>query len=280
MNHGTRPTRLKHTDFDFLKSHKFGIAVKPQIPNELFCDAGLLMQNQEARDDEFTPPVPPLPFGCTDYATADIATDLTKMVRNPLDLEAVTNANAQGGIDIRVAMDAGRRLNWFKQYFNIRASGMLDWFESFQVAQVTGVAAGEARAISFGTPWFDSWQKAAFQGQAIMPMPTKEELDAIHADNNAFPWHNSVLDGFTSKNGVLLYRDKSWQGNQVGDRGFLYFPREVINMVMTIPGTVAYVPSNTPVANPLPVDLPTLRWLVSFLQTFLEKLRIKLQGIL
>src|SRR5436190_22775353 len=39
-------------------------------------------------------------------------------------------------------------------------------------------------------------------------------------------------------------RNKSWQGTTVGDNGWLYFSREVVNVVMSIKGTVAYTASN------------------------------------
>ncbi len=268
MNHGARPTCLSHTDYDFFKNHKFGVAVKPTIPNEYFADAGLLNPNQEITDTEFTPPTPPMPFGCTNFAQAGLATDLTKQIHNPNDLEAVTHANARGGIDIRESLDGAVKLGWIKSYFNVRPTGMYDWFESMQLSQVVGLAAGENRSLSVGYPWFSSWEQAALAGTKIMPMPTDTELAAIRKDSNAFPWHNPKDDGFTSINGRLVYRCFSWQGNIVDP---VNFPREVINMVMTIPGTVAYTASNLQMNNPLPIDLSTIQWILSFCRNLLKK---------
>ena len=267
ISNGARPTRLSHKDYDFFKSHKFGSLGTPTIPDEYFADCGLTMPNQNQMDTEFTPPTPPMPFGCTDFAQADLRTDLIKEKVNPNDLEAVTKANARGGIDIRESLDAAITLGWFKQYFNIRAKGVFDFLESFQLAQMTGLAAGEARAITWGTPWFATWENAVLSGQKIMPMPSDSEF----ADLRNLPWHNSVLDGWTTLNGVQVYRNKSLQGNQIGDKGFIYFPREVINRVMTISGTVAYTATNVGVDNPLPIDLGTIQFILSWMRNLLNK---------
>ncbi len=270
MKNGTKPTKIDHRDFDFHKSHRFGF-VKPSIPNEYFADAGLTMPNQEVADAEFTPPTPPMPFGCTDFTHADLRTDLTKQITNPSDLEAVTHANALGGYDIRASLNAAIKLGWFKQYFNISARGIWDWFDSFRLAQTVGIAAGENRSISWGTPWFPSWEQAALEGRFLMPMPTDNELTIVRNDQNAFSWHDSKLDGFSSENGILYYRDKSWQGTGVGRNGFIGFPREVINMVMGISGTVAFTATNTPVDNPLPIDTSAIQWILSFCRMLLKK---------
>jgi hypothetical protein len=266
MKSGTKPTRTDHRDFDFIQSHNFG-SISPTFKDEFFADAGLTMPDQETADNEFMPPTPPMPFGCTDFASAELATDLTKLKHNPNDLEAVTHANALGGYDIRKSLQAAIALGWFKQFFNITASGVLDAFDSFRLAQLAGVDVGENRSISWGTPWFPSWEQAALQGKSIMMMPTTAELASI----STMSWHDSKLDGWTPKNGVAVYRDKSWQGNLIGDGGFLYFPREVINAVMGIRGTVAFTATNNPVNSPITINTTTLEWLISALQNLIER---------
>lgn len=269
--HGARPNRISHRDYDFFKSHKYAGVATTVFKDEYFADAGLTMPNQEVPDTEYVPPTPSMPFGCTDFTQADLATDLTRIIHNPNDLEAVTHANAKGGYDVRASLDSGRSLGWFKQFFNIRTAGRLDYFDAFRVAQVLGINVWENRSITWGTPWFPSWEQAALHGTAIMPMPTFEELDAIRKNADAFSWHNSKLDGWTTRDGIPVYRNKSWQGNMVGDRGFIYFPREVINMVMTIPGTVAFTATAQGVDNPLRIDVTGLQWIVSVLRNLISK---------
>ena len=265
MKSGTRKTKQSHRDYDFLLSHRFGslTPTEADIPDQYFADAGLTVPDQETEDFDFYPPVPPMPFGCTNEAQADVTTDLTKTKHSPSDLEAVTHANTLGGYDIRKSMDTARSLGWFKSYFNVTNSGITDHFDAFRIAQVMGVAANENRAISFGTPWFSSWEQAALKGQYIMPMPTDDELKNV----NTMPWHNSVLDGWHSVNGVLVYRDKSWQGNQIGQGGFIAFPREVINTVMGISGTVAFIPTLVAVQSPITVSLSVIPLILSVLRS-------------
>lgn len=270
IKHGTRPSRIDHRDYDYIKSHNFGAitAGDAQFPDEFFADAGLTMPNQETVDAEYTPPTPAMPFGCTNYTQADLATDLTKQIHNPNDLEAITHANAKGGLDIRESLDAARKqLGWFKNFYNIRASGRLDFTDSFRLAQITGLNQNENRAISWGTPWFLSWEQALLRGDSIMPMPTTTELNSI----SSLPWHNSKLDGWTTKNGILVYRDKSLQGNTIGDRGFIYFPREVINVVMGISGTVGFTATNIPSFAPQTIDITRLQYILSLLRSLIAR---------
>lgn len=292
MRNGTRPTRIDHRDFDFFKSHRLAGATTSdvQFPDTLLTDAGLVMDDQEMADYEFMPPTPAMPFGCTDFSQAGLATNLTKIIHDPLPLDNVTHANADGGYDIRQSLLAAVGLGWFKQFFNITKSGAFDWFDSFRLAQLAGAGAGETRSISWGTPWFTSWEQAALAGKSIMPMPTADELASVAASGSLWgrfkmlfgivgvlepiPWHNSILDGFSNQfavaPGTLFYRDESHQGKTVGDGGFLYFPREVVNAVMGIPGTVAFTPSNTPILNPVTVSLSTLEWILSIVQNILS----------
>lgn len=297
MKHGARPTRIKHTDYDFLKTQRFA-GVSPTFVDEFFADAGLTMPNQNAPESGYVPPVPPLPFGCTDYGQSELATDLTKTIHNPNDLEAITHANVKYGIQIRDSLDAclspsllhPERLGWIKRYYNIRAQGRIDSFDAFRLAQVLGLDVGEKRSITWGTPWFPSWEAAIFgnvivkqpdgsystmsggERKIVMPMPTDAELALARAWDPSIPWHDSKLDGWTKKNGTVVYRDKSWQGNEIGEGGFIYFPREVINTVMGIPGTVAYVASNLADANaPQTIDISTLQWIVSWVRVLLQR---------
>lgn len=277
MKRGARPTRIKHTDYDFLKSHRFGsiTAADAQFPDEFLADAGRTMPNQETQDADFTPPTPPMPFGCTNFTNAELKTDLTGVIHSPADVESVTHANALGGYDIRLSLDActmatllhPNRLSWFSQYFNIRASGALDFFDSFRLTQIAGVSVGEKRSISWGTPWFPSWEQACLTGQMVMPMPTLQELQNVSSTG----WHDSKFDGWKIINNVAMYRDKSWQGNKIGDQGFIYFPREVINRVMMISGTVAFTATNKPVNSPLTINVTTLQWLISALRNLIQK---------
>ncbi len=265
VKNGTRPTRQKHTDRDLFKS--FGAVIPPSFPDEYLCDSGLTMLDQNA-DGE--------PYGCTNYSQADLATDLTGKIHNPADLEAVTHANAKGGYDIRDSLDAARKiLKWFTGYYNIRASGILDFFDAFRLAQLS-VKDVEKRSITFGTPWFPSWEIACNsidpstgKHYFIMPMPTDAELKAIRSSSNTFGWHDSKLDGWTTRNGIVVYRDKSWQGTNIGENGFIAFDRATINTVMSIKGTVGYTGTNLIPTSIQTVDMGLVAFIVSYVRSLL-----------
>ena len=300
MRNGTFRTRKNHLDTDFILTHRMGAATTSdiQFPDTLLTDAGLIMDDQETADYEFTPPTPAMPFGCTDFSQAGITTNLTGTIHDPLTLDNVTHANASGGYDIRQSILAAINLGWFKTFYNVTASGALDWFDTFRLAQLMGSNAGETRSITWGTPWFTSWEQAALNGQSIMPMPTDDELNVAQQQNGllgaihkiryflhkkyfggtigVIPWHDSILDGFSNQfkvaPGTLLYRDESHQGKNVGDGGFLYFSREVVNAVMSVSGTVAFTPSNQAPSSPISVPLSTLEWILSIVQNLLQDL--------
>lgn len=281
MKSGTRPTNIDHRDRDFHRS--FGSVVPQTFPQEYLCDAGLTMPDQESVNTFFIPPVPPLPYGCTDYTQSELATDLVlgKQVFNPQDIENITGANKNGGYDIRMSLLVAKALGWINGFYNIKTIAGLDYFDAFRLAQLVG--APEKRSISFGCPWFPSWE-AAIQGNiliqnsdgsfttrsggdsiSIIPMPLPSELATISKNPLAYGWHNSKLDGWKMFNNQLVYRDKSLQGKNIGDGGFIYFSRTVINVVMGIQGTVAFTATNNEPTNIVTIPVTYLQWIISII---------------
>jgi len=281
MQNGTRPTKIDHRDFDYHKS--FGSVVPPTFPTSFSTDPGTIMPNQNAVDTAYEPPVMPQPEGCTNEATAKLATNLTNgtVIYRPDVLELITHANANGGSDLRTSLSAAVRSGWINAYFNIQAF-QLDFFDSFRLAQISGIP--EMRSISWGTPWAPSWEAAFNAGVGIMPMPTQDEIIAIHQQVGTFgalhkihhwvrhklfggigiiPWHDSELEGYLPINGVVVYRDLSWQGTQGGDHGYAYFTREVINTIMAIPGTVAYTATRGKLPPIATISVSLYEWLIS-----------------
>lgn len=254
MNNGAKPERLRRKDYDYIKSYHpqifSGVAAYPQFPAEYLTDKTNWLPNQNTEGE---------PYGCTNYSTTKLARILG-VTANVSDIEAVTHANASGGYGILNSIDAGRKnLKWFGWRFTIQATGILDHFDAFRLAQVSGLP--EQRAISWGTPWFPSWETAALRGIKVMPMPTDQELKTIKSNSGAYPWHNHVLDGwsenFPLSLGRLLYRDDSWQGPEVD---YLYFPREVINVVQDLMATVAVTATSIQPPNIASIPLPDWFW--------------------
>lgn len=249
---GTGPNIQSHKDHDLHLS--FGNTAPFTFPEEFFTDSTADFPDQN-RDGE--------PFGCTNYTQAELATDLTNglVVFKPFDLEAVTHANQKGGLDIRESLSAAKNLGWIKGYYVITQIPGLDMTDSLRTAQTACLP--ENRSISVGMPWFPSWEKDILAGKKVLSMPTDAELAVARKDPRALPWHNSKFGGWPKLNGAVQYRDKSWQGTSIG---YVYFPREVINTVMAIWGTVAYTGTNQ-----IPETIETVQ--LSMLQHFISLLR-------
>lgn len=261
LKSGTGPTRDSHLDRDLHLS--FGNIAPLSFPAEFLTDSTNDFPDQNADGQ---------PFGCTNYTQAALATNLVNgiVTFKPADLEAVTHANQKGGLDIRLSLSAAKDLGWIQGYYLITQIPGLDMFDTFRTAQTACLP--ERRSISWGTPWFPSWEKAALAGTYIMPMPTDAELEVARKDPRALPWHNSEDAGWTDENGVPVYRNKCWQGTHVGRNGYIGFTREVINTVMALWGTVAFTGTNQIPDNIVTVQLNTLQYLFSVLRNLLTQL--------
>lgn len=260
MKSGTGPTRINHRDYDYHKSFgttnsSFGYATTI-FPDTYNTDADFPIPNQDLSNTQFTPPVPPMPNGCTDYGQSEVATDLDSILKNPETIENVTHANADGGTDIRTSLQAAIGLQWITGFFNIQAYE-LDFFDTIRLAMVSGGT--EKRSVSMGTPWFVEWQ--GYMGQ-VMPMPS-------NLTSNGQIWHNWKVCGWKQVNGVPVLIGMSWQGPTVGDNGRQYFPREVINSIMAISGTVAFTTTKGKLPPISTISVTFYQWLVSNLKNLL-----------
>ena len=255
IQNGAGPYRPKYRDYDFIPSFHpqiyAGIAPYPVFPIEYLTDNTNWFPNQNAEGQ---------PSGCTNYSTTKLARLLGIVDATVDKIEAVTHANAKGGYQVVASIDAARKvLGWFNWRFIIQSTGRLDFFDAFRLAQMSGIP--ELRAISWGTPWFDSWEIAALNGQKVMSMPTPEELALVKRRPNAFTWHNATLDGFSQNfpvaPGRLLYRCESHQGPNVD---YIYFPRDVINVVQDLYGPVAVTATGIAPPNIAKIPLPQWFW--------------------
>lgn len=256
IRNGTGPTRIDHEDFDFHATYGNTKVSSINFPDSYNTDAGLTMPDQDTINAQFAPPVPALPYGCTDYAQSEVSTDLDGALKNPEILENYTHANENGGEDIRASLSMAKVIGWISGYFNVQ-SYQLDYFDSIRLAMLSG--GSEKRSVTIGTPWFVEWQ--GYRGD-IMPMPKNlTPLNQI--------WHNWKICGWKQINGVPMLIGKTWQGPTIGDKGFEYFPREVVNSIMTIPGTIAFTTTKgqLPPIETIPVSL--MQWFVSNVKNLL-----------
>lgn len=229
MKSGTGPTRTDRRDYDLLATRKHKLAGITTIPTSYSVDAGLRIPDQNAEDDSFTPPVPALPYGCTDYAQCEIMGDEDGRLYNPMELENITHASARGGANIREALNAVKKLYPnHPAYFAIRPSGPVDAFDAVQLAML--IASTEKRGVSVGSPYWLQWGAVGPSG--ILPPP---DYDLEHAS-----WHNWVIKGWKVINGTTYLTCQMLQGKGYGRGGFAYLTREVFNATMAIPGAAMF----------------------------------------
>ncbi len=255
MVNGTWPERLRRRDRDYIRSFHpqiySGIASYPEFPAEFLVDKTGWFPDQNIEGE---------PNGCTNYSQTKLARILGITNATPQALEDVTNANKLGGFGVLASIDAARKvLNWFSWRYTIQTTGILDYFDAFRLAQVSGLP--EQRAISIGTPWFFTWEQAALSGTKILPMPTQNEIQQAKTNPNSLSWHNYVADGFSQNfpiaPGKPLYRLESHQGPQVD---YLYIDRATLNVVMDIYGTIAVTATNQNAPVIARVPLPDWFW--------------------
>lgn len=255
MKSGLKKIARDHRDYDFVKSHKHLFGSMGTLPSSYFVEANLWCPNQEiSQAISGLPNIPAMPFGCTDYGQTDLCIDEDGQLYNPMDLEDITHANANGGTDIRTSLEATKKAFGRVAYFNIKPSGLLDSFDAVRLAMYS--AQPEKRAVSVGTIWYLEWQNVGPGG--IVQMPNVLKLDG--------PWHNWVICGWESFNGVLYLKGKSWQGPSYAAKGFHYVSREVFNSIMSVYGTAAFTLTKTKSGAIETVDMNIVATIVSFIR--------------
>ena len=269
MNNALIKNRVDHRDWDFHRT--FSGTELPNLPDELNVDAGLWMPDQNKSEINFNNP--PMPYGCTDYTSNDLCADQDGVLYNPAFTDSITHANTSGGSDVRTSLlttvkngtqTRGGSIVKRTGVFNVQKYDILDYFDSIRYAMLPTL--GEKRSVSWGTPWFTLWEALARSGQSIMPIP-----DITTA--NSISWHNSKFCGWKTINGIPYLINKSWQGTTIGDNGFLYFSREVVNAVMEIQGTCAFTVTKLTNGQPIKtINTSFFQWAYSILTNIFNPL--------
>jgi hypothetical protein len=254
---GVKPTKHDFRDYDYLKTKKLG-GILPAFPAEYNVDAGIWAPNQEEVNYYFMPPVPAMPYGCTNYSQNELCMDEDGILQNPMDLENLTHANANGGSDLRSSLAATIKLRGkdHPAYFNIKAQGIIDWFDACRITMLS--TANEKRGVSVGTPWYPDFN----MDKAILPIPD--------FSLNRASWHNWVVKGWKTIDGQVYLIGKPWLGADYADKGFCYISRPLFNALMNIRGTAAYtldkLLSNETAET---VDTNVVQWIVSLIRNLL-----------
>lgn len=260
MKSGTHPHVFKRDDPALHKTFpKFGAAAPTVLPlMEYNFDAGFPIPNQNAPDGRFNPALPALPYGCTGETQSRFVTNEDKLLADPqytYDATCEMEGHAPDqGCDIRnsaksltvygyrrdgdtPAQSLARKRGAF---FVIDLVPGRDWFDSFRLAM-----RGNQKSISIGTPWFREWATVDVTGL----LTSLFVYDGNPAD---YGWHNHLITGEKTVNGEPTLIDYSWQGENYGDAGVVYFDRATFNKAFDIYGTIGVTPG--PVVTPAQVQ--------------------------
>ncbi len=117
--------------------------------------------------------------------------------------------------------------------------------------------------VSIGIPWFPIFEATGSDGIVT---------DVAWGDLSTASWHNAVVSKWVQKNGQPYLAIKSWQGENFGDHGYIYFSRFLINRLFSVPQTEAYTiaPKDSVSINTIKVNL--LMAIISYMKTLLQTL--------
>lgn len=236
---GLRPQPRDPRKYSYHRT--FGTTAVVAMPVEFDFDAGLTMPDQD-KDG--------LPYGCTGYTTAEIAGDADNCIYDPrfvydktLEIEGIFPSDLQFekvGCD---AFDSFKAVNIFglkkagetdEQATTHRKGASYDALDGSELSPFDAIRSamwdnyqrfGCKESLSIGTPWLHEWEGIASNGV----IPSVVIYDGVPEH---YPWHNWKISGFKKINGVLYAKGKTWQGDNIGDKGWLYFPASVLNQVL------------------------------------------------
>lgn len=255
MKSGLKKLRPDHRDFDFHRT--FGATMPLTGIPDFNVDAGLWAPNQNV--PESWPPLstPALPYGCTDFIQTDLCIDEDGILHDPMLMENVTHANANGGCDLRTALSAAKRVFNRPAYFAIRPNKPLDWFDAIRLSLYS--TKDQKRSASIGSKWFYDFQYLLPNNVVPMPMNLA-----------AYTYHNWKVSGQKTINGIPHLIAKPLEGRLFGDNGFCYIPREVMNFVMSEGGAGAFTLGNPDGNDIQKVDLSIIGVIVSYMLRLLH----------
>lgn len=251
---GTRPARHLHRE----KKFRFGAISPSSIPD--FCvDPGLTMPDQNADN---------APYECVGYTAADWLTDTFGV---PFShgysygaARYIAGDGAEGtpGTSFHAGMQGvfsvgGLKLSDTASFEPGKTEGFVSDFNNWppelrklalQNIQngtrnvlgqhdafdaIIAAAYQTGKGISVGSPWF---YELGQNQNGNVPTLTKSQ------DGNP-SWHNYAIKGqeTTRGNGIpkRYAKVKSWQGKDIGDKGWLHFDEETVNYLMDINGAGA-----------------------------------------
>lgn len=225
---------------DYSLLHTFG-ATTDGLPYAFSVYDGRKIPYQREFDWRFTPPVRPLPMGCTGEAGAFAKGLEDGKLHNPAHLYDATPPGVDGlGRDIRAMLQTliNRGVDGDKAlaYFNCYGSGKIDDFDAARLGLYVNQA--ERRSVIVGTWWYPEFL-SPFYGK--LPIPS--------FNTNTASLHCYLVVGWEGENLLII----PWLGNDYALNGIAKMPRFLYNSLMAQPYTGAFTITDKPSSTPLPV---------------------------
>ncbi len=259
-----------HRDYDLLKTFGAANFDTNGLPDKYLSDAGLTMPNQN--EDGFI-------FGCTGYAQTELCTDEDRVVYDAGEFYLNTPPGGKSvGRDLRSSLklltSRGPRDHQGNlgpkrtAYYNIRSTGILDWFDAIRVA--LWITQDERRSSSIAIPWFKEFHAVGRDG--ICPETVNFSWSNASGHNaKCAGWTRTNTAGQMIRNGEVFLAVKSWQGKEFGDNGWCYWSRPLANSVFNMNYTEAFTVTKM-VGVPQTVNLEVVEKLISYVLYLLRKL--------
>lgn len=260
-------------DFSLVKTYGMVAGDAAGLPENFSIYDGRDIPNQNALDYRFTPPVKILPYGCVgETGSFDSGIQDGKVYRPDVPYLNTYPYSETVGRDMRVVMQAlidaellvtqeGTKGPKRLAYFNCYGASKIDDFDAVRLALY--VNQSEKRGVWVGSWWFpdfanhQEWQPDG----TVTSTPLTDGILAIPRNwsTNVAALHAHLVTGWRTINGVVYLESLSWQGMQYGDKGKVYFSRELYNALMKQPWTGAFTITKYKGADsPVPVGLQAI----------------------
>lgn len=225
------------------------------LPQNFSIYDGRVIPDQNLEDDRFTPPVHPLPYGCTGESQSFIGGLEDDALYYPDDLYNHTPPFKGDGRDMRPSLQT--TIDWgFKNtkgeignkrtaYYNCYGTGGIDDFDAARIALWINQA--EKRPVSVGSWWYLEFGN-----------PTNGSLPLPSFNTKIASLHNYIATGWRTKNDIEELEILSWQGMEYGRKGVVYMSRVLYNALMAQPYTGAFTLTKDTSATPIPVGFQAI----------------------
>lgn len=260
IQNGVKQIRKDHRNYSAHRT--FGATLV--FTDEYNVDAGLTIPNQNT--DGY-------PNGCTGYSQAELCQDQDKkqyrpdftykktllmdneQLGEPCDIRtSLKSTKVYGvlGVDESTDLEAAKHLRG--AYYQVENHS--DWFDSIRSTITLNKS-----SVSVATQWFASFGRVGQDGIIS---------ETFSPD---FSWHNYKVCGWKQINGQPYLIVKSWQGSGYGDGGYCYMSRNIINRLLSVSGSGAFIVAQYDPSKIQTVKLDILSTILSYLVRLLSSFK-------